>query len=148
MAGSKSVFASPLEKIQPNGANHAGDPETPGGQAFKGLDILSLSNLMRQENASGSPSLSWGEILTNPISRLGLSTRETAFVEPTTADQHVPGYGKGLSSSSLSEVFSGKCEFPLPSFFPLQAMLIVEFYHLSCTTTKSTVFERNHNIVH
>uniref|UniRef100_A0A0D9ZT20 RRM domain-containing protein n=1 Tax=Oryza glumipatula TaxID=40148 RepID=A0A0D9ZT20_9ORYZ len=106
--GSKSVFASPLEKIQPNGANHAGGPETPGGQAFKGLDILSLSNLMRQENASGSPSLSWGEILTNPISRLGLSTRETAFVEPTTADQHVPGYGKGLSSSSLSEVFSGK----------------------------------------
>uniref|UniRef100_A0A0E0DKR6 RRM domain-containing protein n=1 Tax=Oryza meridionalis TaxID=40149 RepID=A0A0E0DKR6_9ORYZ len=101
--GSKSVFASPLEKIQPNGANHAGGPETPGGQAFKGLDILSLSNLMRQENASGSPSLSWGEILTNPISRLGLSTRETAFVEPTTADQHVPGYGKGLSSSSLSE---------------------------------------------
>uniref|UniRef100_A0A0D9WBR0 RRM domain-containing protein n=1 Tax=Leersia perrieri TaxID=77586 RepID=A0A0D9WBR0_9ORYZ len=106
--GSKSVFASPLEKIHPNGENHAGGLETPVGQAFKSLDMLSLSNLMGQENASNSPSISWGEILTNPISRLGLSTRERAFIEQATVDQHMPCYGKGLSSSSLPEVFNGK----------------------------------------
>ncbi|KAL5202768.1 hypothetical protein ABZP36_013720 [Zizania latifolia] len=107
--GNKSVFASPLEKVQSNGANHAGGLESPGAnQAFKGLDMLSLSNLMGQENASSSPSISWCDILTSPRSRLALFSRETAFVKPSSADQHVPGYGKGLSSSPLSEVSNSK----------------------------------------
>lgn len=106
--GSKPAFASPLEKVHPMGANPDGGLEHPGGRAFKGLDILSLSNLMGQENASSLPSISWGDILTSPRSRLGLSTREAAFAEPTSADQRVPGYGEGLSYSSLTEVFCSK----------------------------------------
>ncbi|XP_062179715.1 protein MEI2-like 3 isoform X2 [Phragmites australis] len=107
---SKSIFASPLEKDHPMGVNPACGLEHPGVQAFKGqLDVLNLSNLMGQEeNASRLPSISWGDILSSSRSRLGLSTRETAFVEPTSADQRVHGYGNGPSSSSFSEVFSSK----------------------------------------
>lgn len=115
MSGSKSAIASPLDKVHPMGANPTGGLEHARGQAFKGqLDMLSLSNLMGQEeNASSLPSISWGDILGSSRSGLGSSTRGTASVEPTSADQRVHDYGSYFSSSSVSEVFSSKCEFPL-----------------------------------
>ena len=76
MAGSKSVFASPLEKIHPMGANPEGGLERPGGQGFGGLDILRVDKLMGQGNGSTSPSISWGDMIAAPGSRLGSS--ETA----------------------------------------------------------------------
>ncbi|XP_062230444.1 protein MEI2-like 3 [Phragmites australis] len=108
--GSKSAFTSPLEKVHPMGVNPACGLENPGAQALKGqLDVLNLSNLMGQEeNASSLPSISWGDALSSSRSRLGLSTRETAFVELTSADRRVHGYGNSPSSSSFSEVFSSK----------------------------------------
>jgi len=115
MSGSKSAFASPLDKVHSMGANTVSGLEHPRGQAFKGqLDMLSLGSLMGQEeNTSSLPSISWDDILGSSRSSLGSSTRGTAFVEPTSADQHVRDYGNYLSSSSLSEVFISKCEFPL-----------------------------------
>jgi hypothetical protein len=101
--------------------NPAGGLEHPRGQAFKGqLDVLSLSNLMGQdENTSSLTSISWGDILDSSRSSLGSSTRGTAFVEPSSADQLVHDYGNYPSSSSLSEVFSSKCEFLLHFQFVL-----------------------------
>jgi len=108
--GSKSAFASPLDKVHSMGANPVGGLEHPRGQAFKGqLDMLSLGSLMGQEeNTSSLPSISWDDILGSSRSSLGSYTRGTAFVEPTSADQHVHDYGNYLSSSSLSEVFISK----------------------------------------
>nr|CAB3460493.1 unnamed protein product [Digitaria exilis] len=108
--GSKSAIASPLDKVHPMGANPTGGLEHARGQAFNGqLDMLSLSNLMGQEeNASSLPSISWGDILGSSRSGLGSSTRGTASVEPTSADQRVHDYGSYFSSSSVSEVFSSK----------------------------------------
>ena len=81
MAGSKPAFASPLEKIHPMGANPEGGLEQTGGQVFKGLDALRVSKAMGQGNASTSPSASWGDMLTTPGSRFGLSAREAAIAE-------------------------------------------------------------------
>ncbi|KAF8724786.1 hypothetical protein HU200_020720 [Digitaria exilis] len=108
--GSKSAIASPLDKVHPMGANPTGGLEHARGQAFKGqLDMLSLSNLMGQEeNASSLPSISWGDILGSSRSGLGSSTRGAASVEPTSANQRVHDYGSYFSSSSVSEVFSSK----------------------------------------
>ncbi|TVU18435.1 hypothetical protein EJB05_34536 [Eragrostis curvula] len=105
--GSKSAFASPLEKIHPMGVNPVGGLEHPGGQAFKGqLDMLNFRNLVGQEdNTSNLPSISWGDVLSSSRSRLGMST---AFVEPNGTNQRVHDYGNGSSRSSLSEVFSSK----------------------------------------
>ncbi|CAN6331707.1 unnamed protein product [Urochloa humidicola] len=108
--GGKSAFASSLDKVHPMGANPVGGLEHPRGQAFKGqLDMLSLSNLMGQEeNASSLPSLSWGDILSSTRSSIGSSTRGTTSIEPTSADQRVHDYGNYHSSSSLSEAFSSQ----------------------------------------
>lgn len=86
MAGSKPVFASPLEKIHPMGANPEGSLEQTGGQVFKGLDALRVSKAMGQGNASSSPSVSWGDMLTPPGSRFGLSAREAAIAETTSGN--------------------------------------------------------------
>ncbi|KAL6865174.1 hypothetical protein ACP4OV_016325 [Aristida adscensionis] len=103
--GSKLAFASSLEKVHPIGAKPAGGLEHPEGQAFKGqLDMPNLSNLCQEENASRLPSMAWGDA----ISRLGMSTRERAFVEPTSTDQDARDYGNGTTSSSFSEVFGSK----------------------------------------
>ena len=93
MAGSKSNFASPLEKIHPMGANPESSLERPGGQGFGGLDILRVGKLMGQGNGSTSPSISWGDMITTPGSRLGSSAGET----------------------SIAEAASGNCEFSLLS---------------------------------
>ena len=130
MSGSKSAFASPLDKVHSMGANPVGGFEHPRGQAFKGqLDMLSLGSLMGQEeNTSSLPSISWDDILGSSRSSLGSSTRGTAFVEPTSADQHVHDYGNYLSSSSLSEVFISKCEFPL--HFSKKFVVLLEIVQL------------------
>lgn len=108
MSGSKSVFASPLEKIHPMVLNPAGGLEYPGGQAFKGqLGMFNLSNLVGQEGStSNAPSISWDDV-SGPRSRLGMSAD---FFKPTGANQHMHDYGNASSNSSLSEVFSSKCE--------------------------------------
>ncbi|KAL6619872.1 hypothetical protein ACP70R_035011 [Stipagrostis hirtigluma subsp. patula] len=104
--GSKSVFASPLEKVHPMGVNPGGGLEHQGGQAFKG-QLDTLSNLTGQEqNASILPSISWDDVLSSSKSTLGMSTRETAFIEATNAHQRM--HVNGSSSSSFSEVFGSK----------------------------------------
>lgn len=114
MSGSKPIFTSPLDKVHPMGSSPAGGLEHQRGQDFKGqLGMLNLGNLVgQQENAPGIPSISWGDLLSSSRSSLGLSTGGTAFVEPTSADQHVHDYGDCPSSSSFTEVFSRKCESP------------------------------------
>lgn len=109
--------------VDHKGANPAGGLEHPRGQAFKGqLDMLSLSKLMGQEeNTSSLSSISWGDILGSSRSSLGSSTRGTAFVEPSSADQLVHDYGNYPSSSSLSEVFSMKSRM-MASGFPGQSV--------------------------
>jgi hypothetical protein len=92
MAGSKSVFASPLEKINPMGANPEGGLGRPRGQGFKGLDILRVSKLTGQGNGSTLPSISWGDMITAPGSRPGETT--------------------------IAESASGNCEFALLSTRP------------------------------
>jgi hypothetical protein len=87
MAGSKSVFSSPLEKIHTMGANPESGLECPGGQGFKGLDILRVGKLMGQGNGSTTlPSMSWGDVITTPGSRLGSSARETALAETASSN--------------------------------------------------------------
>ncbi|GJN36414.1 hypothetical protein PR202_gb25272 [Eleusine coracana subsp. coracana] len=105
--GSKSVFASPLEKIHPTVVNPAGGLDHPGDQAFKGqLDVLDHSNVVGQENnTSNLGSISWGDVFSSSRSRLGMSA---AFLEPAAANQRVHDYGNGSSASSFSEMFSSK----------------------------------------
>ncbi|KAK3137795.1 hypothetical protein QOZ80_5BG0457330 [Eleusine coracana subsp. coracana] len=105
--GSKSVFASPLEKIHPTVVNPAGGLDHPGDQAFKGqLDVLDHSNVVGQENnTSNLGSISWGDVFSSSRSRLGMSA---AFLEPAAANQRVHDYGNGSSDSSFSEMFSSK----------------------------------------
>ncbi|GJN36417.1 hypothetical protein PR202_gb25276 [Eleusine coracana subsp. coracana] len=107
MSGSKSVFASPLEKIHPTVVNPAGGLDHPGDQAFKGqLDVLDHSNVVGQENnTSNLGSISWGDVFSSSRSRLGMSA---AFLEPAAANQRVHDYGNGSSDSSFSEMFSSK----------------------------------------
>lgn len=118
MSGSKPAFTSPLDKVHPMGSSPAGGLEHQRVQAFKEhLGMLNLGNLVgQQENAPGIPSISWGDVLSSSRSSLGLSTGGTAFVEPASADQHVHDYGDFPSSSSYTEVFSSKCEFPFAFF--------------------------------
>ncbi|CAD6273387.1 unnamed protein product [Miscanthus lutarioriparius] len=108
--GSKPTFTSPLDKVHPMGSSPAAGLEHQRGQAFEGhLGMLNLGNLVgQQENAPGIPSISWGDVLSSSRSSLGLSTGGTAFVEPTSADQHVHDYRDCPSSSSYTEVFSSK----------------------------------------
>ncbi|KAJ1255167.1 hypothetical protein BS78_K283400 [Paspalum vaginatum] len=108
--GRKPVPTSPFDKAHHTGASPAGFLEPQRGQAFKGqLDMLSLSNLMGQQQSTSSiPSISWGDVLGNSRSSLGLSTRGTAFVEPTSADQHVHDCGDCPSTRSFTEVFGSK----------------------------------------
>ncbi|KXG20999.1 protein MEI2-like 3 isoform X2 [Sorghum bicolor] len=108
--GSEPIFTSPLDKVHPMGSSPAGGLEHQQGQAFKGqMGMLNLGNLVgQQENAPGIPSISWDDVLSSSRSSLGLSTGGTAFVGPTSADQHVHDYGDCPSSSSYTEVFSSK----------------------------------------
>lgn len=124
MAGSKTVFASPLEKIHPMGANPEGSLEHTGGQVFKGLDALRDSRAMGQGNASTSPSVSWGDMLTAPGSRFDLSTRETA----------------------IAEIAGGNCKFLCSQLFHflfretrLCCYSLKISYNLSCTITVKVI---------
>lgn len=106
--GSKPVFASPLEKIHPMGANPEGSLEQTGGQVFKGLDALRVSKAMGQGNASSSPSVSWGDMLTTPGSRFGLSAREAAIAETTSGNSRIMATGVcGQSADTLSFICEG-----------------------------------------
>ncbi|CAM0958839.1 unnamed protein product [Alopecurus aequalis] len=89
--GSKSVFASPLEKIHPIGANPEGGLERPGGQGFGGLDILRVDRLMGQGTGSTLPSISWGDMIAAPGSRetaSGNSRIMATGVHGQSADTH------------------------------------------------------------
>lgn len=115
--GSKSDFASTLEKVHPTGANPEGSLEHPGGEVFKGLDILSLSKLMGQGNASSLPSISWDDILTTPVSRLGLSTRETAIAETASGKSR-------MMQSADTHNFTCEGDEPLGSMEEIEAQTI------------------------
>ncbi|VAH12063.1 unnamed protein product [Triticum turgidum subsp. durum] len=106
--GSKPAFASPLEKIHPMGANPEGGLEQTGGQVFKGLDALRVSKAMGQGNASTSPSASWGDMLTTPGSRFGLSAREAAIAETASGNSRIMATGVcGQSADALSFICEG-----------------------------------------
>lgn len=121
--GSKSVFASPLEKIHPMGANPEGGLERPGGQGFKGLDILRIGKLTGQGNGSTLPSMSWGDMITTPGSRLGSSTREMATSETATGNSRIMATGvHGQSAGTLGFICEG--DEPLGSMEEVEAQTI------------------------
>uniref|UniRef100_A0ACD5ZGB9 Uncharacterized protein n=1 Tax=Avena sativa TaxID=4498 RepID=A0ACD5ZGB9_AVESA len=118
--GSKSVFASPLEKM---GANPEGGLERPGGQGFKGLDILRVGKLMGQGNGSTSPSLSWGDMITTPGSRVGSSARGTSIAETASGNSRRMATGAhGQSADTLG--FICEVDEPLGSMEEVEAQTI------------------------
>ncbi|KAM0893792.1 hypothetical protein ACQ4PT_024894 [Festuca glaucescens] len=102
--GSKSVFASPLEKINPMGANPEGGLGRPRGQGFKGLDILRVSKLTGQGNGSTLPSISWGDMITAPGCRPG----ETTIAESASGNSKIMASGvHSQSADTLGFIYDG-----------------------------------------
>ncbi|KAM0907159.1 hypothetical protein ACQ4PT_016307 [Festuca glaucescens] len=121
--GSNSAFASPLEKIHPMEANPEGSLERPGGQGFGGLDILRVGKLTGQGNGLTLPSISWGDMITTPGSRLGSSARETAIAETASGNSRIRATGvHGQSADTLGFICEG--DEPLGSMEEVEAQTI------------------------